>query len=347
MSTQKPNSERDNSIDLLRGSVVLWMIITHTNAIFYKFDNQGWLGFFTWLGATVCFTTFLFCSGSVYGIKFKDRGDRIPFEKLWQRVAYILSGYYVAAFAVVILSNQSLPSFNEIMRVLFFVEVPIFTEFILTFALVDILIFAFQKYLRISLSKPYILLIVAVVVYVAAAYLYKVDLKIELLNAYKALFVGHEELHRFGLLSYFPVLAIGLAWGYWSHNIKDRRVFLGIAFAIMAAGIYIAEHRLGFGQDRFPPSLLFLAYGVAYAALFLLLSELITRLKPLASSLKYMSRYTFEYYQLHVIVMYTVSILVAGQRFGAIGAAAAAIFVILVVSLLVRLIELRRSKKLT
>lgn len=344
MSENIASKERDSSIDLLRGSVVLWMVITHTNALFYNFDGHGWLGFFTWLGATVCFTTFLFCSGSVYGMKFKDKNHVITFRKLWQRLTYIITGYYVTAFAVVILGNQAIPSFDEIIKVLFFIEVPIFTEFILAFALADILIFILQRILHRSLVKPYLLLIITILISLFAWVLYNIDFKIEILNAYKSLLVGHEGLHRFGILTYFPVLAVGLLWGYWNSKLRERSIVLVAVLAALAAFIIFSEQYLGFRQDRWPPSVLFLSYGMAYIALFLLLVPYILKLKPLSNALKFLSNYTFEYYQLHVIVMYTLSIVVNGAKYDQLTAALMAVLVVLMVTLLIKLIIAKRER---
>lgn len=347
MASKSFAKNRDISIDLLRGSVVLLMIITHTNALFYATDNVGWLGFFTWLGATVCFTAFLFCSGAVYGMKFSDKSYKFTFERLWQRVIYIMSGYYVSAFAVVILSQQSIPSFNEVMRVIFLIDVPIFTEFIVAFALVDILVYILQGTLRFSLRKPIILLFLAASIYFASRYLYRVDLYTEILNSYKSLFVGHEGLHRFGVLSYFPILSLGLAWGYWNRKLKMKQLVLALLFLTLVAVNYIVDEVLGFKQIRFPPSLLFLSYGVAYIVAFIAISPYLSRLKHIVSGFSFLSFYTFEYYQLHIVVMYTVSILLGGMKYGALGAFLMSIIVIAIVTLLVKGIELRRGLKRT
>ncbi|HLD96614.1 MAG TPA: heparan-alpha-glucosaminide N-acetyltransferase domain-containing protein [Patescibacteria group bacterium] len=81
---------RDLSIDFLKGTAVLFMIVTHVNAFFYD-GRLPWLNFWTWWGATICFISFVFA----YGLGYGTRLARGPLDRksTLKRLFTLLTGY--------------------------------------------------------------------------------------------------------------------------------------------------------------------------------------------------------------------------------------------------------------
>ena len=127
MTTKSINKtkERDYSLDFLRGLAVIFMVITHVFALFYKGPNPI-MDWFIWWGATVCFTTFLFIFSVLYGLKLSKGG--LDVKKELKRFGVILAGYYLIGFWVSLFWGEQTP-----LEVLLFIKQPEFVEFIIAF----------------------------------------------------------------------------------------------------------------------------------------------------------------------------------------------------------------------
>jgi hypothetical protein len=290
---------RDLTIDFLRGTAVLLMIITHVNGLFDG-SHIFILDRFTFTGATVCFTTFLFCSSVIYGLKL-SKGS-ISKDSLLRRVGKILLVYYILAFFITIITT-GIPTFRQIFSLFIFEELPVFIEFLLAFALFDIVTFIFQKPIKKFLGQPILFILFALLVYFFSRYLNTLEIGDNYLSVIKALLVGHENIHSFGILSYFPIYVLGLIWGRYLIG-KAFSNKIALVLGITAYTLLIGMKALEFDWERWPPSVVFHLYGLAYIGIVYFLSKYLLKMKYISNYIVYLSMNTLEYYFLHVIVIF-------------------------------------------
>ncbi len=301
-STEVQNAAiRDNSLDFLRGTAILFMIITHVNAIFYT-GKAAWLDTFTWWGATICFTVFLFCSGAVYGLKLFDKN--IDRKILLKRAMGLLVAYFVAAFGVRLLSG-TLKGLDGVLRILLLVDIPEFTEFILAFALYSAVLALFSKQFARALKYKWLMLIASVGVFFFAGFLYNLNWGGGVFDIIKGLLVGHVDWHRFGILSYAPVFTLGLVWSWLQKESRRFRFDFAIIAFIFMMVVFLMLRFTGLSvYYRWPPSLLFMLYGVIYSFAVLSVWPLLNRLHGITAFLATAGRNALTYFVAHIWIMF-------------------------------------------
>lgn len=284
------SQKRDITIDLLRGLAVALMIITHVIALLYDHKSQNPLieniGL---IGGTASFSAFLFISGiSAYFsyLRFSEQQDielKRKSAKLFGRSLKILLVYYVLSFASLfaLTSVFSFPPstswIETISKTTFFLILPEFAEFLITLVFFAITLAPFRKIYKFLLSNAFLGIILAVAVYSVGGIIYRIDLSNDSANTIKALFVGHEGLHTFPILLYFPVYLFGLYFGQFLYNTTSRRkvfrvvllwtvFFMSFTIQSFFASKYIDSSLFEISANeggRFPPGLGFLSFSLS------------------------------------------------------------------------------------
>ena len=297
MPKEKKN-KRIISVDILRGIAVFLMVLAHSIAFLSK-EETFLLAFLRNTGDILCFTIFLFVSGISSYLAYLSIADKewsVKKKKLLKRNIVLLLGYYLVALVASLKSfslSISGENLEEFLRILLLINVPSYTEFLIPFIFYGFLIYFFRNYLK-KLSGFAILLIsVSVITFALGIVLYSVNLP-EPLVYYKALFAGQENLYRFPIMQYFPVLLIGFSMGRsllgLDKNKERYKVYakylallillLFSSFIINSSGHYL----LGF--NRWPPSVLFISLGLSVAVSLLIIIEILKEISMTNSVLK-------------------------------------------------------------
>jgi len=299
---------RDLSLDLLKGTAVFFMIVTHVNAFFYN-AQAAWLNFFTWWGATICFVTFVFAYGWGYGIKFsKGPLDKWP---TFKRVLGILLGYYLVSGWIYLIwwGRPATPA--GLLKIFLLLDLPEFTEFILSFVFYGALVLLFDRFF-IKLARSFWLPVLGIATYVLSRYLYGLDWGWA--TAGKSLLVGHENLNRWGFLSFFAIFAFGVTFGYHFLKSPRRRLWQLGLFAVSALAVLLLS-RAGFSSERWPPSVLYLFWGLAYSFGALNVFPLLTKLPAVLSFFSYLGRNALDFFIGSTLVTITAADLIGYRRF--------------------------------
>lgn len=307
-SKRESKRGRDYSLDFLRGSAVFFMVITHVGGLFY-FDKGTILDGLIWWGATVCFTIFLFVSAAVTGLLAKK--DRLDSKKLLSRALYFLVMYFVVGIFIVFIEKWGDNSIGDLLDVLLFVEIPEFVEFLLAFVIFSLFVAAVPSFIKKIARSPLLSLIISLVIYVGAVLLHPVEVENAFLRLIKSLTVGHEGMHTFGVLAYLPVWTGGLVWGYYSVSMVHKKKERALSFAL--AGLSVLQVILifsGFGEwNRWPPSIVFILYGLIFCVFVLRFYKSIARLGLVNRFLVHLGNYAFPYYYYHLVVIFVMGLI--------------------------------------
>ncbi len=288
---KESNSKRVFAIDITRAFAVLTMIITHVVAIVFshKEGSSGVTFLIGAFGGTVSFTLFLLVSGatsyfttiSLEGLTKK--GIRRRQFKSFKRTLQILFAYYLLAalslfvYGLAFTTKTSEAIITDILQILLLLRVPEFTEFLVTFVVFSLTLIFFRRVYRFLLSDSRILILAGAISYFIGTIIYRIDLGNDRANLLKALFAGHENVHTFPFLQYFPILLTGLFIGKYisaRDQIHPRafmtRLFklLGIvaipAVVCIVLATIIPDGIFGYTVfgDRFPPQLGFILLSI-------------------------------------------------------------------------------------
>lgn len=306
MSSSK--KKRIEYLDFIRGLAVVFMIITHVSAIFWD-GGEGFVETLTWWGAAVCFTTFLFVSSVIYGIKLS--AGSLKFNKELRRSLGILGGYYLVAVILGLISKEVVLSVSGLIDVAVFKVVPVYTEFILPFAFYPLVIWLLRGVFNRVLPSLWISTVLGLVVYVISRFLYSIDIGSGYAAVVQGLLIGHGDLHRFGVFMYFPVLVAGLYWGFNQKSLSRRASYYSGLTALVLAGIF-AFFRITntSGWSRWPPSLIFFIYGLFMSFGTIALWKFISKIRILVDTVSFLGIFSIGFYRYHLIISYIFAFLV-------------------------------------
>ncbi|MCA9392307.1 hypothetical protein KC614_03835 [candidate division WWE3 bacterium] len=299
----RPKTSRDETLDFLRGSAVLFMIVCHAFVLLYS-GKLLVMDLLVFWGATVCFTIFLFVFSVIYARKINN--GRLQLSKELRRVLTFIVGYFIVAFWVVFWSFPDVIKDGAywVFRVLSLYYMPAFTEFVITFAWFVLLFLILQRPIKAMLKRMSSTVIVTATLYVLAGVLYTMTADTLLWRTIGAQLVGFRDFHIFGVLSYMPVAGFGLWWG--SREFKDDNVRMVSArnwFVVLLA-LFVFLRVTGLSSwHRWPPSIYFMLYGFTFTFLAIWQFDWIKKLGRVYKFVLSVGKNAFVYYLGHLLIL--------------------------------------------
>jgi hypothetical protein len=265
---------RQTAIDYLKAFLVIGMILGHSLQLLSKPKGLLW-AFSTGINL-ITFSGFFFCFGYVFYWAYLTKPFIAVRGKIVRTAIKTLVGYYVAALtSLLILSPQFsgrpyIVSVNALLEVIYFKQVPAFTEFLLTFFLITALVGLFFRFFRTVAHSWLFTLLVSGIGWITAAIL-PVDLN---LGAPLSLFIGTQTHFVFPLIQYLPVFLLGLSFA--CRNLIWHPVIGSLA--LFGTSLFIGYY-LYYGQEprESSPSIFWLlgSYGILY--MYFLLAKWLER----------------------------------------------------------------------
>ncbi len=312
---------RETSLDFIRGTAVLLMILAH--AVYFFHSGSNW--FLNALGRTgnlLCFSLFLFVAGAAAfyaSIRDEHKTTGVLWRASMRRAISVLFGFYVVGTASLLVStaNLTLESFlSSWAKLVLWQNLPPFSEFLIPFVIFALLTVPLRRFYHKCSHDLMLTLVVSYLVYLVACLLYPIVLASPW-NEYKALLVGEQGLNRFPLMQYFPIYLIGLWFGrFISHERPQWRksmaaLIAGIVFAVATAVCwYLSNHYPLQVLDpllRWPPSVGFLMLGLTFSFLLYVFYHTIKigrKWMPEVRLVYYLGKDAFDLYVVHLLLLF-------------------------------------------
>jgi len=259
---------RDQSIDFLRGTAILFMTITHVNALYYQGENEI-MHFFTTIGATICFSIFLFCTSYIIGLKIK-KGEEISKRKILDKSlkTYLV---YILISVLVLITYYKQFSIKDLFSIIFIINPPEFAEFLISLSLFSLLTILLIKPLKKLIERPFLIIFFTILLLLLGNILYKVTTEMVFIAPIQILIEnlwGYSNLHRFPILFYLPIYIFGILLAQYPFQ-KIKLLLSTVSILVI---LFLTVFNLS-SWYRWPPSILFLTYGVGYISLIMYISK--------------------------------------------------------------------------
>ena len=261
---------RDSRLNNFKAILVLGMIFAHSLQLLSE-PAGGW-SVFSNLINLITFSGFLFAFGYAYEISYSGR--EIPRAKKIRGASSILIGFYVSALAWVALCERALvpgagPSAGkgladiavDVLKVLLLLDIPPYSEFLVSFFLVSVLYWLFRPLLlraKRSSLFPVIVFAPLVLSLVPFARFWPrvfIDHRLTTFDFYIGLFFGSYAHAYFPVVQYLLFFLLGMLFA--ERKLRFSVPVLCVAAAGTAA--YFAGWAMTGAQPlRFPPALLWL-----------------------------------------------------------------------------------------
>lgn len=141
--------KRENNIDLYKAALVLGMILTHAFQLVMGLDNtpidssKRWMVYLN----LVSFSGFLFCFGYSTYIAYLQKDIKEVRPKLIRNIIKLLIIFYISAIGyVAIILNEI--NFSVLIRILTLLIIPGMSEFLASFAMLNLFVLIFFKYIK-------------------------------------------------------------------------------------------------------------------------------------------------------------------------------------------------------
>lgn len=245
--------------------LVLEMITAHVFQLCYSGGNK-YIAAFSLFINVVTFSSFLFCFGCssqlAYLGKYKVRAE--VKQKLTKNFIRLLVCFYISGYAYLAFVGNGI-NILDIFKVLLLWRIPGYSEFLLSFAMLNVVIYACFKILQqVSVNKYKmggVILISLIATFIPYKFIF-----IPIIGT----FIGTTKFGCFPILQYFPFFILGV---YCQRNkaFFNKKLFT-IAFLITAA---ISCHVI-YTHDipkRFPPSLLWILWPIFFTLAYYWISN--------------------------------------------------------------------------
>ncbi len=238
-------SNKDLAIDKLKGILVILMILSHIYE--YKFFPIKFISnFLTTYINLITFSGFMFCFGYVCYISYINKNIKTNQlrKKLLSNFFKLLIVYYISSIMYLLLVDNNF-SIQSILKIILFIKLGMFSEFLLSFAFIYIFILLFYPFFKHINNNKIILLII---ISLLSSFIYIPSCNYHLIGV----FFSIKKIFSFPIIQYSSFFLIGI---YFAKNniIYNNKIMLISIIGTISYMLYFAiNHNL---PSRFPPSL--------------------------------------------------------------------------------------------
>lgn len=242
-------------LDLLKGLLVFIMVLAHCIQ-FFGDENKLIQGTVSKLANLTTFSGFFFVFGTTNAAAYFKKPAKQACYKAALSFWRYLFAYYVSAFAFSIFVEGSFFMPKTIRNIISLRVLMGYSEFLLAFAAMELLIIILFPLWRRMKQRHYILL--AIVSVLCTLFPYRQNMEPVI-----GLFTGSEKFYSFPVLPYLMYFIAGMWYFNYIQDFAGRKwmVATGTALLSLPCYVYIAKYRDL--PERFPPGLLFM-FGAAF-----------------------------------------------------------------------------------
>lgn len=257
----KSSKKREQNIDFFKTMLVLGMILSHILEFYCSFDS--FLVIITNYFNLISFSGFLFCFGYNIYNAYINKEDVLIKKRIIKNFFRLTIAFWISGFLYDYLMLKNNDVINYI-KILFFLKLPGYSEFLATFAIIDLFVLMFINQLKfICKNSNYLFLCIGVSLIFTI--LPCVNNQIPWIN----LLLKTNDI-AFPILPYISLFFVGIYFA------KNKPKFSFIVFIIVAIIIAILIKKDVFGvSNRFPISMQYIIGSSCLVYLYYYLSKLI------------------------------------------------------------------------
>lgn len=272
--------QRDYSIDLFKGILVIGMVYAHVIQFFGQTENSVGMEFVSNYANVITFSGFVFCFGYVFQKAYLTK----PFEKVWLKMVVTslktLAAFYLSGLSFRIFISGIPLQWEHIGPVLLLKDIPGWSEFLVSFALFSFISIVLFPWLKRLIKLKLLFWTVNGLLLLTTWFPYD-SVTINQLG----LLIGTRQFAVFPVLQYMPYYLIGIYFA--RHSIGwGWKWLIGSA---LATGIFIWDYASNGWvlPERFPPTVQWILGATLILYLYYLFTRWVVRrswqIKPLIS----------------------------------------------------------------
>lgn len=296
--------KRDRSIDLMKFVLVIGMILAHVIQFFG--ENTYITTFISNYVNMITFSGFLFCFGYVCNIVYLKKDKKSISKNLMRNSIKLLMAFYVSGICYRIFVSVEPFSVVTFLKILVLEDIPGYSEFLISFALLNIGTYMFFNQIKYILNSKYFILFLIVP-------LLCTNIPYHLVNENQVgLLIGTTKFPCFPVVQYSIFYFLGM---YFQKNKIDFK-FKHLILSVFASSILVL-YCLKFNQlpSRFPPSLPWILGPMLYLNIYYSTSKLIVKRYEIYNWINFIGENTLFFLLSSNIIIFIVKFFVQDVKF--------------------------------
>lgn len=277
-------TERDRSIDLLKGTLVIGMIYAH---IMSFFSHLPYFAIIVKLFINVItFSGFLFCFGYVCQLSYFHKTINTVYKKLLNNFFKMIVAFYISAIFYRFLTTDNF-GLNNILNIIFLFDIPTLSEFLIAFALINLVTIPLFGTFKSIIKNKIMFWIIISLLLLTTFFPYELVTTKQI-----GLLIGTTKFYAFPILQYMPFYLLGMYFAAYKIN-YNIYIFIGSIFSSLIYILYIIIYHDN--PVRFPPSIFFILAPMFYLYMFYLFFKVLIQKKVSISLLELMGKNVLYY----------------------------------------------------
>ncbi|MBD2701437.1 hypothetical protein IC229_12365 [Spirosoma sp. BT702] len=289
----------------MKSFLVIGMILAHSIQLLSQPKGMFWL--FSVGVNLITFSGFFFCFGYVfYGAYLVNKSEAVR-KKIAKTALKTLVGYYLSAIASLLFLSEHFSgypyvfSWANLLKLVFFIEIPFYSEFLLAFFLITVLVLLFLPFFRklvdsITLAVITVCICVAILLFLprTLAVPYPLDL-----------FIGDRDRIIFPVVQYLPAFLIGLYFAKYRIDFQWFIFLLSVLGSGMFVIYYVTNHEIPL---RFLPSIYWIVGSSGILYVYFLATNWLEKKSIVITSLLPIGMNTLFYLLVSNFILFALSI---------------------------------------
>lgn len=321
---------RDRKMDVFKGLLVIGMVYCHLIQFFVNTEKEPVINFVTFYINVVTFSGFVFTFGYTSYLAYFSKSFKQSYQKMLITFVRLLGVFYISGLSYRVLAERR-PYFKGLlMPILLLEDIPGWSEFIVSFALLMLVGLVFFKPIKLLLENKLLFWIITPLLLISTWLPYEI-----ITDSRLGLLVGTTRFASFPVLQYLPYYLLGIYFVRYQISINKwviivATVLTGIALLSMSLNQWAQP-------DRFPPSIFWIILPALPLVIYYYIGHFIQHSKWSWNWLFLLGQNSIIYLLLSNIIIFALSGVKAIRGLDSIGAVVINIVILSVISLIIQM----------
>ena len=260
------NVTRSSALDIFKGLLVFGMILAHVIQILGD-RNDYLLSAISKYINLISFSGFLFAFGYANYFAYFSKDFQSVKWRMFKTGLKILIAFYISGIAFRILFEKKAIHLLDIIKIILLADIPRYSEFLASFAVITLLALALFKLIKTVLSSQIYFWLLNIFLLFTTFIPYE-RITINQLG----LLIGTNNFTCFPVIQYSPLYLIGIYFARYKIKFNRIALLISSAFTLSLISYLFYTHKL---PNRFPPSLFWIVGSAFFLYIYFLGSNLL------------------------------------------------------------------------
>lgn len=255
---------RNKSIDIFKTLLVVGMVLSHTIGLIGS--DKGASFYFSTFINLISFSGFMFCYGYVVNMVYLKKDKKESRKRLFKNFFRTIVVFYMSAIAYIYFTDNNI-SFMSIIRILLLYSLPTLSEFLASFAVLNIVVIITFDFLNKIKHNKWVVLTILIISLISTFIPYSMVSINEI-----GIIIGSTKFFCFPILQYLGYFMLGVYFEEYKIKFNFKYLIVSIICSFIFMLYVFINNQI---PSRFPPSIYWIIGGAFFVYGYYLFSIMI------------------------------------------------------------------------